>query len=194
MTAITHPAAADLCRPARRAPGIAYELALIAAGSALIALSAWVSVRLPFSPVPITGQTFAVLLVGALYGARRGVATVVAYLAEGALGLPVFAGGAAGAAWMLGPTGGYLLGFVLAAGIVGWLAERGWDRRPALTALAMTFGTLAIFLPGLLWLGRFVGFDAVLATGFVPYLPGAVVKIALATVLLPVGWRVLRRT
>jgi len=182
---------ADVFRPARTQAAWMYDVILVVLGSVLIAGSAWVQIRLPFTPVPITGQTFAVVLIGALYGARRGVATVLAYLAQGALGLPVFAGGAAGLAYILGPTGGYLLGFILAAALVGLLAERGWDRRPVLTALAMTLGTAALFIPGLLWLGFFLGWDNVLAAGLIPFLPGAVLKIALATALLPLGWKAL---
>jgi biotin transport system substrate-specific component len=183
MTAI---AAVDVLRPARGR--WLYEVVTVLLGSALIALSAQVAVRLAVSPVPITMQTFAVLLVGALYGSRRGAVTVLAYVGEGLAGLPVFASGGAGPAYLLGPTGGYLLGFIAAAFVVGRLAERGWDRRVATTALAMTIGTAVIFALGLAWLVFFVGPRAVLATGLVPFLPGAVLKIALATAVLPLGW------
>jgi biotin transport system substrate-specific component len=176
------------------AAGLWREAGLVLAGSLLIALAAQLQILLPFSPVPVTGQTFAVLLLGALYGSRRGPATVVAYLMLGAVGLPVFAGGAAGWARFVGPTAGYLVGFVLAAFAVGALSERGWDRRPWTTAASMTFGNGIIYLIGALWLSRFVGWEAVLSTGVFPFLAGDAVKLALATVLLPAGWRLIGRT
>jgi biotin transport system substrate-specific component len=170
-----------------------YDALLVLAGSALIALSAQVAVPLPFSPVPVTGQTFAVLLVGAALGATRGTAAVMAYLAEGAAGLPVFAGGLAGPAVLLGPTGGYLLGFLPAAWICGALAERGWDRRVPGTLAAMAAGDLAIFAVGVPWLARFVGPENALAFGVVPFLAGNAAKIVLAAGVLPVAWRWVRR-
>lgn len=185
---------ADVFRPARGAAGWTYDVLLVVLGSALVALSAQLSVDLPpsVSPVPITGQTFAILLVGALYGSKRGVATVLAYLAEGLAGLPVFAGGSGGAHHLVGPTGGYLVGFIVAALITGLLAEHGWDRRAVTTALAFTLGTMALYVAGLVWLAFFVGAGHILAAGLVPFMPGAVLKIALATALLPQGWKVLR--
>ncbi len=186
------PTFADVLRPTASRAGWTYDVMLIAMGSVLIAASAWVQIHLPFTPVPITGQTFAIVLVGTLYGSKRGALTVLAYLAQGAVGLPVLAGGAAGIAYMLGPTGGYLIGFVLAAYIVGLLAEHGWDRHISTTALDMTIGTALLFAPGLLWLMFFVGPKAVIAAGLIPFLPGAVIKIALATALLPAGWKALR--
>jgi biotin transport system substrate-specific component len=177
----------------RAEASLSYDLVLVLWGSALIALSAWIAVPLPFSPVPVTGQTFAVLLVGSALGARRGAAAAVAYLAEGVSGLPVFAGGAAGPHVFLGPTGGYLVGFVLGAWLAGVLAERGFDRRPITTVLSMALGNIAILVPGLLWLARFVGGSRVLELGLYPFLPGDVVKIALAAAVLPLGWKFLAR-
>lgn len=174
--------------------GVGREVALILGGSLLIALSAQLQINLPFSPVPITGQTFAVLLLGALYGSRRGPATVVTYLALGAIGLPVFAGGAFGVARLVGPTAGYLVGFIVAAFVVGLLSERGWDRKPWSTAASMIIGNGIIYLAGVLWLSRFVGWQAVLSTGFLPFLAGDALKIALATVLLPAGWKLIGRS
>jgi biotin transport system substrate-specific component len=168
----------------------AREVALVAAGVLLLALSAQLAVPLPFTPVPLTGQPFAVLLLGALYGPRRGAATVTAYLLTGALGMPVFAAGASGVARFAGPTGGYLAGHVLAAFVVGWLAERGWDRRRWTTAVAMLAGTVVIYAMGALWLSRFVGWPNVLAAGVTPFLAGDAVKILLASALLPAAWRV----
>lgn len=174
--------------------GVVREVMLVLGGALLIALAARIQIPLPFSPVPVTGQTFAVLLLGALYGSKRGLATVLTYLVLGAVGLPVFAGGAAGVARLAGPTAGYLAGFLAAAFVVGALAERGWDRRPWTTAAAMILGNLVIYVAGVAWLVRFVGWEAVLAAGVVPFLVGDALKIALATLLLPAGWRVLRRS
>jgi len=198
---------ADAIRPASARPGapapsvasagapasLAYEALLVLAGSALIALSAWVAVPLPFSPVPVTAQTFAVLFVGSALGARRGAASALAYLAEGACGLPVFAGGAAGPHVLAGPTGGYLAGFVFGAWLTGALAERGFDRRPFTTVVSMALGNVLILALGLLWLARFVGAPRAMALGLVPFLPGDVVKVALAAALLPLGWKLLAR-
>jgi len=144
-------------------------------------------------PVPITGQTFAVLLAGALLGSKRGALSQLAYLAQGAIGLPVFAGGHGGVAYMLGPTGGYLWGFVAAAFVVGWLTERGWDRHVLTAALAMMAGEVVLYALGLSWLARFVPGQALLATGLVPFIPGDLLKLALAATLLPSGWLLLRR-
>ncbi len=163
-------------------------------GSLLIALAAQVAVPLPFSPVPVTGQTFAVLLIGAAFGARLGAATVALYLAEGILGLPVFApGGPVGPARLLGPTGGYLIGFVAAAYVVGALAERGWDRRLVTAALAMLAGEVVIYAFGLAGLARFLPPERLLAAGLLPFIPGDLVKLALAALALPTAWRLVGR-
>ena len=172
----------------------AREVALVLGGSLLIALSAQLQFVLPFSPVPISGQTFAVLLLAALYGSRRGLTTVVTYLTLGGVGLPVFAGGGLGVAKLLGPTGGYLVGFAVAAFIVGTLSERGWDRKPWTTAASMIIGNAIIYVGGIVWLSRFVGWQAVLGAGFYPFLVGDAFKIALATILLPAGWKFVGRS
>ncbi len=160
--------------------GLARDVALIIGGSILVALAAQVALRLPFSPVPITGQTFGVLVVGALLGSKRGAAAILAYLAEGVMGLPVFAGGGSGAAWLAGPTGGYLAGFVAAAFVTGWLFERGWDRRLPLAVVALVAGNAVIYLLGLPWLARWVGADSVLSAGLFPFLPGDALKLVAA--------------
>ncbi len=195
MHVIADSSFAGVFRPARGSAAWAYDVLLVVLGSALIAVSAQLAVHLPvsISPVPITGQTFAVLLVGALYGSRRGVATVLAYIGEGLAGLPVFAAGSGGLQHLLGPTGGFLIGFIAAAYVTGLLAERGWDRRPLRASLAMTLGTVALFVPGLIWLATFIGPQRVIAAGLLPFLPGAVIKIGLAAALLPQGWAILRR-
>jgi len=180
-------------RPQQRAQRgmLAWDLGLVAAGSLLIALGARISVPLLWTSVPITGQTLAVMLVGALLGSTRGTLAVVAYIAEGAAGIPVGANGAAGVAWLVGPTGGYLAGFVAAAFVIGSLAERGWDRTPWWAAAAMTLGTIAIFACGLTWLARFPQPAGLLQAGLIPFLPGAIAKIVLASALLPAGWKLL---
>ncbi len=172
---------------------LAYDAALILGGSLLVALAARVALRLPFSPVPVTGQTLAVLLVGALLGSKRGALALTAYLYEGLVGLPVFAGGMSGPAHAFGPTGGYLVGFVAAAFVTGWFAERGWDRSVGGTLVAMLAGTLALYACGVAWLALFTGPEAALSLGLVPFVPGDLCKIALAAAFLPAGWRFLGR-
>ena len=173
--------------------GIIAKGLLALGGSLLIALSAQVAVPLPFSPVPVTGQTFAVLLVGAALGARLGAATVLLYLAQGAAGLPVFAPGATmGIARIVGPTGGYLAGFVVAAFVVGVLAERGWDRRVATAAAAMVVGEVVIYVIALPWLSRFVPAERLFDAGLWPFVPGDLYKVALAALALPIAWRFAR--
>jgi biotin transport system substrate-specific component len=169
------------------------DLMLVLAGSALVALGARLSIHLPFSPVPVTGQTFGVLLVGALLGSRRGALSLLAYLGEGLAGLPVFAGGTAGMAALVGPSGGYLVGFVFAAFVTGWLAEHGWDRRFSTAAAAMLAGSIALYTPGLIGLAKFVGASEVLSAGLLPFIPGDLVKIGLAALALPFGWKLLAR-
>lgn len=159
-------------------------LALV--GSMLVAVSA--QFQVPMVPVPMTMQSFAVLVIGAAYGARLGAATLLLYMAEGALGLPVFAGMKGGAQHLVGPTGGYIVGFVLAAGVVGWLAERGWDRGVVRTAIAMLIGKVFIFVPGVLWLGAVIGMEKAIGAGLVPFIPGIFLKIALAVAVLPGAW------
>ena len=183
----------DVLRPQENPNAIWYDAALVVGGSLLIALSAYLKIQLPFSPVPITGQTLAVLLVGVSLGWKKGGMSVLTYLAEGVLGFPVFAGGASGLAYLLGPTGGYLLGFVVAALAVGWLAERGWDRHVGLTLLAMLIGNALIYLPGLIWLSRYVGVEQALPLGLYPFLIGDGVKLLLAGLLLPAGWAIITK-
>lgn len=161
----------------------------LAAGVALLALLA--QLRIEIGPVPITGQTFGVLLLGAAYGALRGGATLGLYLALGGAGLPIFQGGTSG---LSGATAGYLIGFWMAAVLVGYLAQRGWDRRVASCALAMLLGNALIYLPGLLWLRSFApDWSTTLQWGLWPFIPGDLVKLVLAALLLPGAWRLLGR-
>lgn len=181
--------------PAERSRSWLTDALLIALFSGFVALTAQIEIRLPFTPVPITGQTLGVLLTGAALGSRRGALAMLLYLIEGSLGLPVFAGGAAGFARILGPTGGYLLSYPLAAGIVGLLAERGWDRRLPLAALAMVLGNLVIYLLGVSWLGFYKGIlgdVSMLWAGVYPFLPGDLLKIAIAAIVLPGAWSLLQ--
>lgn len=182
-----------LFRPTENKAALAYDVSMVLGGSWLIALAAQISIPLPFSPVPITGQTFAVLLVGALLGRRLAALSVAAYLAQGLAGLPVFAGGTAGLGKLLGPTGGYLLGFWVAALLVGYLAERGWTLQVGKTLLAMLLGNALIYLCGLPYLALFVGFEKMLVAGLVPFIIGDTIKILLATLLLPLGWKALAK-
>lgn len=166
---------------------------MVVVGVGFIALMA--QLRLYVGPVPFTGQTLAVLLLGAAYGARLGLVTTAAYALLGAAGLPLFAGGESGVAYLLGPTGGYLLGFVLAAGLLGALAERGWDRSYGRTALAMLVANVIIFSCGVAWLQAALGGSWVQAfnVGVVPFVVGDLIKLALAVGLLPSAWRLLGR-
>jgi len=174
-------------------PGVGREGALVLGGSLLIALAAQLKLPLPFSPVPVTGQTFAVLLLAAIYGSNRGVATVLAYLGLGSVGLPVFAEANAGGAVLLGPTAGYLIGFLGAAYVVGKLGERGWHRRLGSTAASMIIGNGVIYVAGAAWLAGFIGWKAAVLAGVLPFLAGDAFKIGLATLLLPTGWKLIGR-
>ncbi len=168
------------------------DAVLVVLFSAFVALTA--QVEIPLWPVPLTLQTLGVLFTGAVLGSRRGVVALLLYLTEGALGLPVFAGGASGVGYMLGPTGGYLVGFVVAAGVVGWLAERGWDRRLEWTAVAMVLGNVVIYVFGVAWLAVFLGdLGGALVQGMLLFVVGDLIKIAVATLALPGGWKLARR-
>jgi len=184
-SAVHPPLVSTILPAASPAATLARSAVLALAGSLLLTASA--KAAIPLWPVPFTMQTFAVLVIGMAYGWRLGAATVLLYLAQGALGLPVFQGGG-GIGYMLGWTGGYLLAFPLAAALVGWLAERGWGRHFLATAAAQALGTALIFLFGVAWLARLEGLSAALASGLYPFVPGALLKIALATALVPAAW------
>ena len=166
---------------------------LVALGTALLALSAKVNLPLPY--VPMTLQTLVVLVIGAAYGWRFGTMTILAYLAVGAIGLPVFAGPVGGLAPLTGPTAGYLFGFVAAAFIAGWLSERGWDRSVPRLFVAMGLGHIIILAAGFGWLafGRKLGVEKAWLVGVAPFLAAALVKNALGAVLVPAIRRVLDR-
>ena len=158
-------------------------------------IAAMAQFTIPIGPVPITGQSFAVLLTGALLGSRLGAAAVIAYLIEGALGLPFFAGGGAGIVRFLGPTGGYLVAFPAAAFITGAFAEHGWDKRYLSAAAAMAIGSAVIFLGGWAWYAILTNTPPVTAfqLAVLPFLLGDVIKIALGAAVLPTGWALLKR-
>jgi len=171
------------------------QAALLVAGVLFLALAA--KIKVPMWPVPITMGTFAVLTIGAAYGPRLGLVTMMVYMLVGALGFDVFAGSSAevsGLSYMLGGTGGYLVGYVMATLALGVLAQRGWDRSVSWIALAMLIGNSLIYIPGVLWLGQLYGWDKpILAWGLTPFLVGDALKLALAAVLLPVAWKLVSR-
>ncbi len=171
---------------------LARSVALILGFSLLTAIAAQVVVPVP--PVPITAQTFAVLLTGALLGARLGALAMIAYLIEGTSGLPFFQSGHSGAHYLLiSPTAGYLWSYPVAAFLTGWLAERGWDKRFSTAAAAMTLGSLVILLTGWAWLARFTTLTEAFQFGVARFLIGDAVKILLAAAVLPTGWALLKR-
>jgi len=175
------------------ASGVFRAVILVALGTALLALSAKFNLPLPY--VPMTLQTLVVLMIGAAYGWRLGTATVVAYLAEGAMGLPVFAGPVGGIAPLVGPTAGYLFGFIGAAFVTGWLAERGWDRSVLRLFAAMALGHIVILAAGFGWLafGMKLGVEKAWLVGIVPFIAGSLVKNALGATLVPAIRRVADR-
>jgi biotin transport system substrate-specific component len=169
--------------------GVARAVVLVLLGTALLALSAKVNLPLPY--VPMTLQTLAVLMIGATYGWRLGCATMVAYLAEGAIGIPVFAGPVGGLAPLLGPTAGYLFGFIPAAFVTGFLSERGWDRSVIMLFAAMAIGHVVILAAGFSWLafGAGLGIEKAWLVGIVPFIAGTLVKNALGAALVPAARR-----
>lgn len=168
------------------------DLFLIITGVILVAALAQVKIPLPFTPVPLTGQTFAVLLVGATLGSKRGAASLILYTALGALGLPFFAGGASGMAYLSGPTLGYLVGFVIAVYLVGKLAERGLERNMRTSLIPFLVGTLTIYLFGAGWLAILFGIEKALALGVLPFLIGDLIKMILAALALPAAWKLVQ--
>ncbi len=166
---------------------------LVIAGVAVLAICAKVKFPIYGSPVPVSLGTFGVLAVGAAYGLRLGLVTILAYMAVGALGMDVFSGSSAekaGLVYMMGGTGGYLFGFVLATAALGLLAQRGWDRSVIWMALAMIVGNVLIYVPGLLWLNTFAAdWSQTMAWGLTPFIVGDVLKLALAALLLPALWK-----
>ena len=166
------------------------ELLLIAAGVLVLAGLAQVEIVLPFTPVPITGQTFGVLLIAAAYGSKRGAATMLAYIIAGGMGLPFVSGGGSGMRILTGATAGYLAGFLVAAYVIGLLCERGLERSMRTSLIPFVAGTLIIYACGVAWLSVIVGgFGEALALGALPFLPGDALKLIAASVALPAAWR-----
>ncbi|WOQ68473.1 biotin transporter BioY [Microbacterium limosum] len=187
---------ADLItRPATRSRAVAVDVGLVVAGAALVALLAKVAV--PMWPVPITGQTLGVILVGAALGSRRGAAALTTYMLAGLAGAPVFATALAGPAYVLSPSFGFIVGFIPAAFVAGWVAERAWDRRPALAFLGFLGASVIPFLVGVPYMalilatvvGAEVTLGSVLAAGVTPFIVGGIVKAAAAALLIPLAWR-----
>ncbi|MCK4978790.1 MAG: biotin transporter BioY [Candidatus Delongbacteria bacterium] len=170
---------------------IVKDIVLIASTSLMIALLA--QVVIPIYPVPFTGQTLGVLLTGALIGKKRASLSLLFYLIQGFIGLPVFVGGTFGIARLAGPTGGYLVGFVFAAIIVGHLTEKGWDRNFITSVFAMLIGSVVIYSFGLIWLSNFTGWDKVLSAGLIPFISGDIIKTLIAASILPAGWKLIKK-
>jgi len=170
------------------------QAVLVALGVIALTVMAKVQVFLPGNPVPVTLGTFGVLTIGAAYGPRLGLTTILAYMALGAMGVTVFAGQEAGLTYMMGGTGGYLVGYVLATLALGAVARKGWDRNIGLMALALLVGNALIYVPGLLWLNGFAdSWAQTLAWGITPFLIGDALKLALAALLLPAVWKMVGR-
>ncbi len=169
------------------------DVILIVAGSLLLAALAQIEIPLPFTPVPITGQTFGVLLIGAALGSRRGAATLLLYFIEGGLGLPFFAGGASGLGIFTGATAGYLVGFVIAAYVVGLLAERGLERSMRTSIVPFLVGTVIIYICGVAWLSIVLGgLGKAIMAGLLPFLMGDAIKLIAAALVLPAAWKLVK--
>jgi len=171
------------------------DAALVVGYALLVGLLAQLVINLPFTPVPITGQTFGVLIGGMALGARRALLGMLLYVAVGLAGVPWFADHSGGLRVLGAPTFGYLVGFVVAAAVLGVLAERGLDRKPQLTLLAMVAGTVLIYFFGVTWLWNSlqISIGTAIALGLTPFLIGDAIKVLLATVLLPGAWKLVRK-
>lgn len=154
--------------------------------SAVFVLAALSRVSIPLQPIPLTGQTLGLLLIGIMLGRKRALLAVLTYLGMGIIGFPVFAAGGFGLATLIGPTGGYLLGFIPAAFILGFLGEKGWYHKAFSAISALIIGHAIVFAFGLIWLANFTGWNTVLAAGFIPFIPGAVIKTLIAFAFIPI--------
>ena len=175
--------------------GLLVDSLLVVAGAGLVSLAAQIEIPLSFTPVPISGQTFAVLLVGASLGPLLGASSLLLYFCVGLIGAPVYSGGDSGWEIVKGATGGYLVGFIVAAALTGWLAQRQWDRRFNSAVAAMLSGSVVIYLFGLPWLAHVANLDlsGTLEAGLYPFVVGDLVKLYLAGMLLPGAWRLVKR-
>ena len=170
---------------------VAYDVLLVVFASLLIALAAQIAIPVPFSPVPLTMQPLAVLLVGVVLGAKRGAAAGALYLMEGMAGLPVFAQGHGGALWMAGPTGGYLMSYPFAAFVAGWFSERGWGGTIARAVTGMLLALAVIYAGGWSWLALSLGAKAAFTAGVAPFVVADIIKIATGAALLPAAQRLI---
>ena len=166
------------------------SLALVLVGVGILAVSA--RIQVPFYPVPVTMQTLAVMVIAMAYGSKLGTATLFSYLFTGFIGAPVFAGGA-GFAYMAGPTGGYLAGFLLVGVVLGALADRGWTRNWQTTAAAVLVGTSIIYLLGVAWLSQLIGLDKAIKFGLVPFIYGDILKLVIAAASVPFMWKLVAK-
>tara|TARA_B110001452_G_scaffold108557_1_gene90063 strand:- start:1415 stop:2035 length:621 start_codon:yes stop_codon:yes gene_type:complete len=173
----------------KQAPNFLIKTFSVLVGTLLITLSSYITI--PLYPVPVTAQTLVVLLIGLSFGTRLSFLTLSLYLFQGAVGLPVFAGGAGGLAALFGPTGGYLFGFVAAGSLLGLLARRGFGKNFLTTIIAMLAGNAVIYLFGVSWLANFIGIENAVKNGVLPFLYGDVLKIFVAAALIPVAWKFL---
>lgn len=193
--ALTDQTLAEKLWPASGAALRAKQAVLVMLGIAALAVAA--QIKVPMWPVSINMGTFAVLTIGAAYGPRLGLATILGYMGIGALGFDVFQSSTAelnGIEYMMGSTGGYLLGYVLATVLLGMAARAGWDRSAGKMVLAMLAGNVVLYVPGLLWLGQLYGFDKpILAWGLTPFIIGDALKLGLAAMLLPAAWKLVGR-
>ncbi len=169
---------------------IAFNIGIVLLGTMLLAMLSKITVFLPFTPVPVTGQTFGVILIAMLFGAKRSVITMLTYIAEGLAGLPVFAGSTLGIARIVGPTGGYILGFVVAAYVVGFLADKGWTKSFFKVFIASAIGSIVIYVFGVARLNMFLGFEKAIVSGVVPFIIGDLVKIFMITIIMKSLWLV----
>ena len=200
-TTLRFPTLADLIRPADASRGIAFDALAVVVASLFVAAAAQLSVPTPWGVVPFTAADIAALLVGVALGPWRGAAALTLYMAEGLSGLPVFSGGYAGFPPV---TFGFILGYIPAAFIAGWLAQRGWDRSPIRLAAALTIAQLAIYAGGLSWMAIVaalgitgapaLSFKTIMMMGMVPFIPAAAIKIGLATALVPAAWKAIGRS
>ena len=175
------------------AAGWLRDVILVLLGALFVVALAQIEIPVPFTPVPITGQTFGVLLAGAALGSKRGAASLISYLVFGTIGLPFFAGGAHGLNILIGATGGYLIGFVIAAFVIGLLAERGLERSVRTSLLPFLIGTLIVYVCGVAWLAIVLGsFSKAIAAGLLPFLIGDSIKLIAASLALPAAWKLVR--
>jgi biotin transport system substrate-specific component len=175
--------------------GLLVDVLLVVGGAGLVALCAQIEIPLGFTPVPISGQTFAVLLVGASLGPLLGASSLLLYFCVGLIGAPVYSGGGGGWEIVHGATGGYLVGFIAAAVLTGWLAQRRWDRHFNSAVAAMLSGSVVIYLFGLPWLAKEIGtgLEGTLEAGLYPFVIGDLIKLYLAGMLLPGAWKLVKR-